>query len=319
MVTPVAPRMPNLFLIGAPKCGTTSLFHYLNDHPQIWLTPMKEPKYWSPDLPNPLFQNKSLDDYLALFKPAGPEHRIVGEASTTYLSSRCALEQVARFCPEARCIALVRDPLSFLPAYHSEQYQTFHETEADFEKAWRLQDARRRNEQIPAGCVGPLRLDYLWAASFGRQVQELIRLIPKPRRMILVFEDFVENPRRCFDQILEFLEVAPMHRDHFEQFHARRRHRLQALRRLWIRPPAVLRGVINPLRRVLGAEGLNVSGYLDRFLVQRADKQALSPAFREEICRVFADDVRLLEELLGRELNHWLSRDARVVSEAGKP
>ncbi len=270
------------------------------------MVPIKEPKYWSPDIPNPAFISQTIESYLSLFGSASLEQSIVGDASTSYLASRVALTEIIRFSPAAKFIALVRDPLTFLPAYHSELCMTFHEDVVELEKAWELQERRRQGESVPRGCVGPLRLDYQWAASFGEQIRRLMELIPAPQRMVLTFDDLCADSGMCYERVLSFLEVPSDSRTSFEHAHSRRSHRFQLLRRLWIRPPSMLSPLVIPMRRVLGAGGLNLSRHVSRLMTKPGAHVSISAEFRDELCRVFADDVRLLEELLGRNLDSWL-------------
>ena len=299
--------IPNTFIIGAPKCGTTSLYTYLSAHPGIFFAPIKEPKHWSPDIPNPAFLNKSLDEYLQLFRAARSQHRIVGEASTSYLASAVALEQILAFNSNARVIAIVRNPLSLLPAYHMELCLTFHEDVENFETAWRLQPQRRQNQSIPEGCAGALRLDYKWAASFGRQIQRLFVVVPEPQRMVICFDDLVTDTKAVYEQVLRFLNVESDHRTAFPQVHASRQYRLRLLRRLWIRPPNLLAGIVDPLRRTLGADGLNISRFVERLLTRTARRPGLRREFEDELSAEFTEEVRLLGQLIERNLDHWLT------------
>src|SRR5215208_1272534 len=107
------PRRPNLFIIGAPKSGTTSLHRYLQEHPQIYMSRTKEPGYFAPDVEGSrsdlLFKHPDAEpEYLALFANA-TNQKWVGESSTTYLMSRRAPSLIDDFAPDARLIAMVRN------------------------------------------------------------------------------------------------------------------------------------------------------------------------------------------------------------------
>src|SRR6266566_130247 len=113
-------RVPDFFIVGAPKCGTTSLYRMLRQHPRIFMPDLKEPRFlasdaWAaPGSPSgPISYPQTLEEYLALFDEAR-EDQLVGEATTLYLWSRTAAARIAELSPAARIIAILREPASFL-------------------------------------------------------------------------------------------------------------------------------------------------------------------------------------------------------------
>src|SRR5579872_1954454 len=103
-------KLPNFFLVGAMKSGTTSLYRYLNAHPQVYMSPIKEPNYFCSDFipqpSDPAGKIVSWDDYVRLFRAAGNETAI-GEASVVYLCSRCAAQEIHRVLPNSRILILL--------------------------------------------------------------------------------------------------------------------------------------------------------------------------------------------------------------------
>src|SRR5919106_4688265 len=110
-------RFPDFFIVGAPKCGTTSLASYLDAHPQIFMSPVKEPKYFFFDAPE-LRVIDRLESYQRLFARAEPD-QLCGEASTAYLFSKAAVPAILEANPAAKIIAMVRNPLEMVVSYHS--------------------------------------------------------------------------------------------------------------------------------------------------------------------------------------------------------
>src|SRR6476619_5970862 len=115
------PRLPNLFIVGAPKCGTTAWVEYLRTHPDIFFPVIKEPHYFSPDIPKPKgFNNFPTEDrYLALFAQSG-DAPIVGEGSVRYLQSQEAARNIREFNCDAKIIIFVRDQQDYLPSLHNQ-------------------------------------------------------------------------------------------------------------------------------------------------------------------------------------------------------
>lgn len=143
---------PNLFLIGAAKSGTTALATYISEHAAGFLPADKEPSWFSDDYRRgeTYYVIRDDADYLKLFEAADPaRHRAVLDASTSYLMSRTAVANILRFNPDARFMALIRDPVEIAEAFHMEQVFNTFETEPDFEAAWRLQERRAEGRDLP--------------------------------------------------------------------------------------------------------------------------------------------------------------------------
>ena len=153
--TALAQRIPDFFIVGHAKSGTTALYEMLRRHPQIYMPEREEePWFFATDM-RPRFRPKAaappetLDEYLALFKDARAD-QLVGERSSSYLWSRTAARGIAEVRPDARIIAILREPASFLRSLHLQLLQNHAETEKDFRKAIALE-----NDQIGrASCRG---------------------------------------------------------------------------------------------------------------------------------------------------------------------
>src|SRR5271157_4742395 len=133
-------RMPDFFIVGHAKSGTTALYEMLRTHPQIYMPVLKEPWFFASDM-RPRFHPRrsgvppqTLEEYLALFAEAGPDQR-VGEASSSYLWSGTAAGAIAEIQPDARIIAILREPASFLRSLHLQLLQSHVETQKDFQRA----------------------------------------------------------------------------------------------------------------------------------------------------------------------------------------
>jgi hypothetical protein len=137
-------RKPNFFLIGAPKCGTTSIAAWLAEHPQVYFSPVKEPMYFATDAQ--IRTIVSLEAYEQLFAGATSRHLAIGEGSTEYLRSSIALRQIMTYAGSPRFIASVRNPVEMASSFHQQVCFNGDEDVRDFEEAWRLQKPRERGE-----------------------------------------------------------------------------------------------------------------------------------------------------------------------------
>ncbi len=215
-------RIPDFFIVGHAKCGTTALYEMLRRHPQIFLPEYKggagkEPWYFSRENPQPQTtpersvaftgrREMSLEQYLSLFVGAREDQRI-GEASTSYLWSRTAASRIAQAQPAARIIAILREPASFLRSLHLQLLQNHHEVELDFRKAVALDDARREGRCIPPNSYWPAALIYSDRVRYVEQLRRYRAAFAPEQVLVLIYEDFLRDNEGTVRTVQRFLEV----------------------------------------------------------------------------------------------------------------
>jgi hypothetical protein len=297
---------PNFFIVGAPKCGTTALYEYLRPHPNIFLPKVKEPHFFAQDLGTYPFV-KTLDEYTALFADSRDEHTGVGEASVYYLRSRMAIPNIREFDPQARIIAMFRNPVEMVHSLHSQLLYVSEETVRDFEAAWRLQERRSRGLDVPPASRGAFLLQYAEVGRFGTQTERLLSVFPPSQVKIILYDDFTASPRTVYDDVIGFLGLPHDNRTEFPRVNDNKRAKVAWLSRFARKPPPVLRESYRTLKRTLGAERLDA---IKREIVGRNTvrerRRPLSPEFRAELVEAFHDEVALLSRLIGRDLSHWV-------------
>jgi Sulfotransferase domain len=203
-------RTPDFFIVGHPKCGTTALFEMLRSHPQIFMPARKETNFFAAELrsqPGAAQPSLTQDEFLALFAAATPEQR-VGEASVVHLWSRSAAAGIAAMRPDARVIAILREPASFLRSLHLQFVQTRVESEADLGRALALEDARRQGRELPpASAHWPLKLLYSDYVRYEQQLRRYRDLFPAENVLVLLYDDFREDNEATVREVLRFLGV----------------------------------------------------------------------------------------------------------------
>lgn len=279
--------MPDLFLVGAPRSGTTSLYTYLKQHPEIYLSVLKEPHYWSRDLSRPPQAVTDEDLYLGLFAAAG-DARWVGEGSVWYLHSAAAARGIAEASPAARILVMLRRPVDMMFSLHGLYTRTGNEDLPAFEDALAAEEERRRGERIPAAAYFPEGLLYTEAARFSPSLRRYLEHFGRDRVHVVLFDDFVADTPRAFNRVAEFLGVDPNFVPEFDLEKANRLIRPKVLEQLRRTPPEVRA----PMR-----------GGGRRHTVARREKP--SPELRRRLNKHFADDIAELAELLGRDLSFW--------------
>jgi hypothetical protein len=319
------PQRPNLFIVGAPKTGTTSLHRYLQQHPQVYMSRTKEPGYFAPDVvgARPETQAPSTEaEYLALFEGATAQQRWVGESSTIYLMSREAPVRISAFDPEARIVVMVRDPAELMHSLHNERVSGGSETITDFGEALAADDDRREGKRQDGSHRG-YGVAYRDNALLGEQLNRWLQRFDKRQVHVIVFDDFARDTPGEFAKLLEFLEVDRTFRpESFATYNAS--HRPRRIAKLvkpllrnrfsrWISKrvlPALFgeEGTVRIIRRLRPRRLTKVS--------HRPDP--IAPALRLEIEREFTPDVRLLGELVGRDLvAEWFGSRGQTAERRG--
>jgi hypothetical protein len=239
-------------------------------------------------------------------------HRAVGEGSVSYLYAPDTLERIQHWNPNARFIALVRDPLSMLPSYHLRMLFLLQEDEQDFARAWELQTARARGERIPRLCLDPRLLLYGEVAKLGAQIERLFAVAGRGRSLVVLFDDLVAEPAAVYRRVLEFIGVDHDGRTRFAPKYESRIYRSRLLQRLLYRPVIRYGGVITTLQRRARsqprARGRRKSliKRLTHWNTVSTRPAPLAPGMRAIVRETLMPDVEHLSDLLGRDLSHWL-------------
>jgi hypothetical protein len=208
-------RLPDFFIVGQPKSGTTALYEMLRHHPQIYMPDSKEPWYFADELlerspPRPGGTPTTLAQYTAMFAEAQPGQR-AGEASAFYLWSQTAARRIAEVAPEAKIIAIMREPASFLRSLHLQLVQVYVETEADFRRAIELEQARRRGEFVSRYTYWPKAILYSDHVRYVEQLRRFQERFGRERMLVLIYDDFRADNETTVRRVLRFLDVDDGH------------------------------------------------------------------------------------------------------------
>jgi len=282
------------------------MYRYLAAHPNIFMSPVKEPGFFLSDWER---CQKSAEDYRALFREARSDHIWIGEATTLYLSSVQALTNIRRFNPEARLIVLLRNPVELVQAFHSEMLTTHCEDKTRFEEAWRLREQRLRGEALPQYIQFERHralLDYGWIGMLGRQYENLLRLFPRSQIKPIVFEDLLADSKEVVKGVFEWLEIENDFEVKAEIYNTNKRFRFKWLAEFLHRPPRALKAAGRSIKFVIG-DRVELLGWLRRVNSVEVQRKPISCEIERELREFFKDDVKLLSELIGRDVTHWLT------------
>jgi hypothetical protein len=315
----MASLAPNFFLVGAPKCGTTSLYFYLDQHPEIYMCPLKEPHFLADEI--------RLDNYTDRFRrmaepglaqlpaylagdmttklSAGPVERweqylrlfhnsggaiAAGEASPCYLWSPTAPSNIAARFPAAKILMILRDPAerAFSQYLHM---LTFADAPISF-RAYVDQclnsSSTRISELYP----------FLNFGFYARQVERYLSLFPPERVRVYWYEDLQRDPRGLLRDIFQFLAVNPEFRPDLSQRYMQPRVP---------RSYAISRALKPSWRKIKPAVPEPVAAALKNIVYRPRESMTMPAADRAFLRDLYRDDVRSLQHLTRRDLAHWQS------------
>jgi hypothetical protein len=300
-------KIPNFFIVGAPRCGTTALSEYLRHHPNVFFSDPKELGYFDEEtrsIVNEVHVLSELNDYLEYFREAKDNHVAVGEGTVHYLRSGSAIPNILDFNPEARLIAIVRSPVDLVYSLHRELVLGDVEDVLDFEEAWRKQKERRNGHSIPRFCMDRSELLYSEVAMLGKQLEGVFSIAPAEQVKVIIFDDFVHSPQEIYGEVLSFLDLPDDRRTAFPQINSSNR----AVRvHLFHRQLSHLKSKVARTKRALGIRrGLGVLKWLAEKNTKRQPRPPLSASFEAELRDFFREDIELLSQLIDRDLSPWL-------------
>lgn len=295
-------RKPNLFIVGAPKCGTTSMYIYLRQHPDIYMSEVKEPNYFNIDLYSPKFLRDE-NQYLSLFKDAKNEKR-VGEASPWYLYSKNAAEEIFNFCGLVKIIIMLRNPIEMMHSVHSQQVFNGYEKFYDFETALNAENDRKLGKHLTQGAFLKEGLYYREVARFTPQIKRYYDVFGRENVHIITLEDLRENPEAEYVKTLMFLEIHLNYYPNFIVHNKNRRIRSSILRRTIKEPPQYLSWLMK--RRFSPSQRKWLRQKLKRVNTRHGRRGKITPELRRDLEKELELEIEQLSILIGRDVSHWV-------------
>ncbi len=307
-----------VFLAGAPRCGTTAMSKYLAAHPACCFSRPKETHFLlgaSARTPTAVLRDRYLK---AHFTHLEPGHEILGDGSVSYLYAPEALERALEMFPAARFLILLRNPPELVYSYHQRLVFMTEEPVTDFEQAWALREARRGGRNVPRRCRDPRMLQYDEIGRLGMQLERLFRITGRDRCFVALHDDLVSDPLATYRSVLDFLGLEYDGRTEFPRRNKHNAFKSPFLQQLLFGKLGV---TLTPLLKAYQRQDLPFPREAIRNLRRRIRKRntvKVKPAplpdrLREELAAEFSDDVRYLEELLGRDLSHWRDQSSPVA------
>jgi hypothetical protein len=277
-------------------------------------SPNKEPCFLAKEFQYPNYP-RSESEYLALFSSCRFEKR-VGEATTTYLVSASAAESIRQFCPEAKIIVMLRNPVEMIHSLHGQRVIEGVEDIADFDAALAAETARRNGNRIPRGLRYPK--EYLQYRQFGRYAEQVSRYLDvfgAENVHIIIFDDLCRSAESEYKRACTFLGIIPERDVDFSRVNEGRMVWSVSIHRALVNAPQSLPASIRQIaNNLLVGRVINLGRRVLMATNRRKGRRPMSAVTRRELREYYRDDVARLGALIGRDLGGWLSEVAEPLA-----
>jgi hypothetical protein len=315
-----------VFIVGAPRCGTTTMARWLQAHPQILFPFVKEPHFfWQHDLrglDREELRQRVQHDYLGhFFSRSSPEQTVGADCSVSYLYAPEQLKPALELWPNSRFVVGVRDPLTLLPSLHKRLIFTGDENIRRFEDAWAAVPDRAAGRRIPWSAIDPRWLRYDEAARYGTFVERLFAAVGEERCLVMVFDDLVADPGAQHRRLLDFVGLRQVPPPKLKAERQGKGVRYLFLQQLLKRPPRALHPYLASRRHQgrfdktagrqasktePGSDSMSLRKRLLRWNRLPDEKRPLAIAVQHDIEGHYRSEIDKLGKLIGRDLSHWL-------------
>jgi hypothetical protein len=301
-------KKPNLFIVGASKCGTTSMHHYLGAHPEIFMSENKEPLYFCKDFHRESEKNNSKDyfpgiftqeEYEKLFTNAD-KFKIAGESSAAYLQSTVAAKNIKDYNPEAKIIIMLRDPVEQMHSFYYQAIKTGTEVVGTFQEALELEKERRQGNKIPQNRF-PSSYLYRDRASFCEQIERFQEHFSQDQIKFSLLDDLKDDAQQVYKNTLEFLgventefkpDLTPQNKSKIPQFFW--------LSNLLKNPGVKTKKMIKKLTP--SKFRLKAMSLINKIVMKKADRPDIPDQLRKDLMCYHLENVRCVSEQINRDV-----------------
>lgn len=300
--------MPNFLLIGAAKYGTSSMYRYLDQHPEIYMSRNKEPNFfayegWQPNYSGPGDAEAStnrlsvtnIQDYQALFQGVRSE-KAIGEASTFYLYIPETPSRIKHYIPNGKLIAILRHPVDRSYSFYLHLRRDGREPLRDFHQALEQEERRMANNWSPVW-------RYKQFGFYSVQLQRYLEQFDRSQMKIYLYEDWQSKPLEVMQDIFQFLGVDERFVPDMSVRYNRSSHIYKStLVYNLLTKPSGIKDILRPLIPTKLRQSMAANVYR-----KNMDKpKPLTPKMRRQLLPIFREDILKLQDILGRDLSKWL-------------
>jgi len=289
--------MVNLFLVGAPKCGTTSLFNYLIQSKEIGSSSIKEPYYFADDFPKIRKLSGfecSKNEYEKHFNFQNTYNI---DASVWYLYSKTAIQNIHNYNPNAKIIVMLRNPVEMVYSLYSQHRHRFEKTKS-FEKAWR-NSKKKRHAPLFMGEIDEELFDYQSIGLYSEQLQRLFSIFDRENIKVILFDDFSNNTLQEYNKVMKFLSLKPKKNVNLRKANVNYVERYNLITTLINHLPDRFVSNLKGIKRSL------LRGSSKSFFIKKIPRKPLTKDFESELKMFYRTDIEELEKILNISLKCW--------------
>ena len=289
--------LPNTFILGAAKAGTTSLYRYLRPHPEVYFPPLKELYFF--DARDELYcSGETQEVYEKLYK-GSVGYKIRVDSTPTYLHTLCrnTPQRIADFFGgrPLKFIVLLRNPIERAFSHYLQKKNIYRAVNESFEEIIALELSRSYEENVESWTT------YIADSMYGHQLKAWFQYFPRDWFKVIVSEDLKSNPAGVMKDICLFLDVSDVFDTDFrKQYNQSGTMRSAFVAKLLQSPPALMRRLMPPHMRRIVREKITIAN------IKAVDeKPTMNAATRQKLAELFRDDVSLLGELTLMDYSSW--------------
>jgi hypothetical protein len=291
-------RMPNFLIVGAAKAGTTSLYEYLRQHPDIFMPEWKELSFFIGDPCGPLHKVRKPAYYYKVFAGV-KQHKAIGEASTSYLYDRAAPDIIKAKLGQVKILIILRDPVAMSYSLYNHQSRKEGETITDFEAALTAEGKRLNDPAFKKKCYGwHANYYYYQRGLYYEQVQRYLDTFGKDHVKIILFDDLAKDAVGVVQEAFRFLDVDDTFVPDIKVHNPG--GGIISIPRFWHDTGLFLK----TFQYVFSKNIIKKIPHLIRN-IGRKPPAPLKPATERNLRRKFYDDICRLEQLIGKDLSAW--------------
>lgn len=294
-------RYPNLFIVGAPKSGTTSMAKYLSSHDDIYTPLQKEFTYFGSDLVRYATMIET-EQYLKWFEPWGVQKYAL-DASPFYLYSKSAPTEMLKQSPDAKFIIMLRKPSQVAHSMYFQARFGGGEDQDDFEKAWELEQDRLQGKHIPPLARLEFTTRYQSIGKYSEYVKNYFDVCGQDNVHVILFDELKSNPRETYEQLLAFLDLDIQLPEEFTVANASKKAMFPALTRFVSSPPKWMGQATGWL--LPKETRWKIRNFIKQKNTVAAEKPKISEAMQNRLDSHFINDIKALEKLLAKDLSAW--------------
>ncbi|MFO8058605.1 MAG: sulfotransferase [bacterium] len=297
--------VPNLFIAGFPRSGTTALGRFLSEHPDVFMPERRGMHYFGSDLVFPdLPERFDINLYAERFRQANRE-KVICETSVWYVYSKRAPREFLKANPRAKVIIMIRDPVETLYSLHARLCLMGNETVFDFKKALEMESDRKAgmNNPHPPPLGSPLF--YKDAVKYADYLKPYFEAMGAEKVHVIIYDDFVNDIAAEYGKTLEFLGLDTGFVPSFQVVNPHRAARSGRLFKLTKNPPDWITTISRNPHLAPVFEKLKIKKVITRLNTTKSKRPPLKPDLEHELRQEFRPEVEKLGELLGRDLSHW--------------